>query len=561
MMRRLLSYVGLVAMLAASLLPAGILAQDAPEAPETPSVGDAAQLGGTLPGDPQVQLVQVASGLIDPVYVTGAGDGSGRLFVVERIGQIRIIENGKLLETPFLDIRNQVKDDFLEQGLLGLAFHPDYANNGKFYIFYSDYSGNGAQTLASYTVSADDPNTAEPTSQDILWQWPDPYINHNGGRLVFGPDGYLYLGVGDGGSAGDPFDQAQDLSKQFGKILRLDVDGAYPYAIPKDNPFADAGVILPGSKVEEAGRYHPDGMPEIFAYGLRNPWSFSFDSENGDLWIADVGQNWWEEINVLPAGTSGQNFGWDYLEATHCYPADVTSCTPWGTLPVAEYPHEDGSCSITGVGMHRAAESAALNGIYFAGDYCSGKIFGLAKDDAGTYQFAELLDTGLLFPGSGSDDDGNLYLTTCDCAYGKDYDPFTQSNGAVWMLVDANEVPEGAIVAPTDEDVAEASSTPSVAATPSASGEAQTSAEILSYDIYFEPKTVTIAANTDVTISLPNRGAIAHNFEISGQGIDVDIAAGASESVVVNLPPGEYTFICNVAGHEAAGMKGTLIVE
>ncbi len=540
------------------LMPFASGAQDT-SPPDTPSVADVAQPGGTLPGAPEIALELVVDGLVDPVHVTNAGDGSDRLFVVERVGRIRIVENGTLLDQPFLDLTNEVKTDFLEQGLLGLAFHPDYANNGKFYVYYSQYLSNGAHTLAELTVSSDDPNQADPTSLRILLQEPDPYFNHNGGQLAFGPDGYLYLGIGDGGSAGDPWDQAQDLSKIFGKILRIDVDNGSPYGIPADNPYADAGQVLPSSQIAEPGRYHPDGRPEVWASGLRNPWSFQFDGETGDLYIADVGQNFWEEINVQPAGEGGQNYGWDILEGTHCYPADVTDCKDFGTLPVAEYDHGDGSCSILGLGVYRSEVSPELDGIYFAGDYCSGKIWGLAQDDAGTWQFQELLDTQLLFPGSGIGEDGQLYVTSGNLAFGKNYDPYTQSHGAVWRLVSADNVTEGAILAPLEgEAVPDATPVADVVATDQ---EPVTEAEIVSFDIYFEPVSVVIAADTDVTITLPNRGALPHNFEIEGTGISVDIPAGETATVTVNLPPGEYQFICNVAGHAAAGMVGTIVVQ
>jgi glucose/arabinose dehydrogenase len=434
-------------------LLAGVAAQTgvAQDTPIAPSAGEAALPGGTLPGNPEIQAVQVATGLVDPINVANAGDGTNRLFIIERVGYVRILTpEGELLETPFLDLFNSVKTDFLEQGLLGIAFHPDYANNGRFFVYYSDYLTNGAHTLAEYSVSADDPNKADPLSARILFQIPDPYFNHNGGTIAFGPDGNLYIAIGDGGSAGDPFDNAQDLSKFHGKILRINVDGAEPYEIPEDNPFAAAGQPLTGTSQGEPGRYHPDGNPAVFAYGLRNPWQFSFDSETGDMYIADVGQGMWEEINVVPAGTGGQNFGWDYLEGTHCYPADVTECVAYGTLPVAEYSHEDGSCSITGIGVSRSEAAPTLDGVYLAGDYCSGKIWGLAQDDSGSWQFQQLLDTSLLITGAGADEDGSLYITTCECAFGKDYNPFETSNGILWKIVEAGSVTGDDVVAPID---------------------------------------------------------------------------------------------------------------
>ncbi len=436
--------------------------EDEATPPPAPSVMEAALPGEGLPGDPAMQLVQVASGLADPVDIANAGDGSGRTFIVERTGTIRILQGGELLEEPFLDIQNLVKVDFLEQGLLGLAFHPDYANNGRFYVYFSDYSSNGAVTLATYTVSADDPNAADPQSIEILFQFADPYVNHNGGTIRFGPDGYLYIAIGDGGSAGDPFDNAQDLSNVFGKILRIDVNSGDPYGIPADNPFAQGGQIMPNATRGEPGRYHPDARPEIWAYGLRNPWQFSFDSVTGELYIPDVGQNYWEEVNVAPAGVGGQNYGWDDLEGTHCYPADVLECQAFGVPPVAEYVHEDASCSITGIGVYHSETESALEGVYFNSDYCSGNFWGLVRDDAGEWVYAEVLDTELLVSGAGYGEAGELYVTTCTCIFQRTYDPRDEPNGVVWQLVPADQVPEGATVAPTaaPEEAPEEEATP-----------------------------------------------------------------------------------------------------
>jgi glucose/arabinose dehydrogenase len=452
---RLIAAIAAITLMIGGLSAAPTRAQDAPAAP---SVMDAAQPDGTLPGDPQIQLVQVATGLVDPVNVTNAGDGSGRLFVVERTGTIRIIQDGQVLETPFLDIASQVKTDFLEQGLLGLAFHPDYANNGRFFVYYSEYLTNGAITLAEYSVSADDPNVADPASAKFLFQLPDPFVNHNGGTIKFGPDGYLYVAIGDGGMAGDPYDNALDLSKPFGKILRL--DGGAPYAIPADNPFAAAGSALAGPARGEPGRYRPDGAPEVWHHGLRNPWQFSFDSATGDMYIADVGQNFWEEINVAPAGVGGLNFGWDLLEGTHCYPGDVTECQAYGEAPVAEYDHSQGDCSITGIGVSRSADAPSLDGIYFNSDFCSGNVWGLTQDDSGAWVYQQLLDTTLLVTGAGEGENGELYLTSCSCAFGRDYDPFIQSQGVIWQIVPADAVAADAVIAPTATPEAPEAATP-----------------------------------------------------------------------------------------------------
>lgn len=408
----------------------------------------AAQPGGDLPGDPSLELVQVADGLIDPINVQSANDGSGRLFVLERVGTIRIIQDGEVLEEPFLDISEQTKIDFLEQGLLGMAFHPDYENNGRFFVYYSDYQTNGDHFLVEYSVSEDDPNLANPDSGRVVLTVEDPYVNHNGGTMHFGPDGYLYLTIGDGGLAGDPYDNAQDTEDLLGSILRLDVDnqGSEPYGIPEDNPFAPGGVQQSAVANEAAqdGSYHPDARPEIFQYGLRNAWQFSFDPANGDMYIADVGQIAWEEINYVPADQiGGQNFGWDAMEGAHCYPpSEGQSCAQEGVLPVAEYTHGENGCSITGIGIYRGNQSPNLDGIYFAADWCSGKFWGLQRDDGGSWQFEELLDTEMLVAGAGQSENGELYVTTCSCEFGRDYDPYANPQGKVWQLVSSDAAAE-----------------------------------------------------------------------------------------------------------------------
>jgi glucose/arabinose dehydrogenase len=380
--------------------------------------------------------------------VTYAPDGSGRIFIVERIGRIRILQDGQLVETPFLDIQAQVKTDFLEQGLLGAAFHPDFANNGRFFVYYTDYRTNGDSYLVEYRVSDSDPNVADPESARVLLTHDQPYINHNGGTVAFGPDGYLYWSMGDGGLAGDPYRNAQNLNNLLGKILRIDVDAETPmgYAIPEDNPFVQPLILSDAANAEaQDGDYLPGARPEIWAWGLRNAWQFSFDRETGDLYIADVGQREWEEINVQPADSpGGVNYGWPIMESAHCYPED-NGCGPFGELPVAEYDHTDGGCSITGVGVYRGDDFPSLNGIYFASDYCSGRFWGLTRGEGeAEWHFAELLHTELVVTGAGTDEAGNLYVTTCTCQYGRDYNPYEQSNGMLWRIVPQDQVPEGA---------------------------------------------------------------------------------------------------------------------
>ena len=430
------------------------------------SVTPPAQPGGTLPGNPQIQLVKVAGGLADPVNIAAPNDGSGRLFVVERVGRIRIIDqDGNLLPEPFLDLTELVQNDYLEQGLLGLAFHPDYATNGRFFVHFTDYHTNGDNFIMEFPVSDDDPNLANREGGRLLLAVDQPYVNHNGGTIHFGPDGYLYIGIGDGGLGGDPYDTAQDRTKLLGKLLRIDVDaeGGLAYGIPADNPFSQARIVQSNSITDvigeteglslEAAYYHPAARPEIWAYGLRNPWQFNFDPATGDLYIADVGQVTWEEINFQPAGSpGGQNYGWDFQESGHCYPAEVAECprSQVGTLPVAEYKHGQDGCSITGIGVYRGEEFPSLDGIYFNSDWCTGKFWGLARGDDNAWVYQQLLDTGLLVTGSGTDEVGNLYATACACEFSRRYDPFENPQGTVWRIVAADQVPEGAETAPVD---------------------------------------------------------------------------------------------------------------
>jgi len=359
-----------------------------------------------VPLPPEIELVSVASGLSTPVVVSNAGDGSGRLFIVEKLGRIRIVENGTLLATPFLDIDPIVNSSGNEQGLLGLAFHPDYTNNGFFYVDYIDAGGD--TVVSRFSVSAADPNVADPISELKILQVAQPYSNHNGGQLAFGPDGYLYIGLGDGGSGGDPGDRAQDIQLMLGKILRIDVDSTQPpldYAIPADNPFV--GV---------AG-----AAEEIWAYGLRNPWRFSFDRLTGDLYIGDVGQNLYEEIDRAPAAsTGGENWGWRCYEATHPY--NTTGCGPIGDydMPILEYPHASGRCSVTGGYLYRGSAAPDLRGAYLFADYCTGDVWAATYDQLGGTWSAVDLD----FPQSlnglttfGEDELGNVYLAAGSTVY------------------------------------------------------------------------------------------------------------------------------------------------
>ena len=324
----------------------------------------------------------ISEGLSKPLFLTHAGDGSGRLFVVEQNGRILIVANGRLLPTPFLDIQFRLSTGG-ERGLLGLTFHPNYKDNGRYFLNYTRKK-DGATVVAQYQVSAN-PNRSK-THEDILLVISQPYGNHNGGMIAFGPDGYLYIGTGDGGSGGDPGNRGQDLSKLLGKILRIDVDHDSPYIAPSDNPFSDS-----------------NGRPEIFAYGFRNPWRFSFDRKTGEFWTGDVGQNSWEEINLVKPG---DNHGWRLMEGTHCYkPSKGCQQSHNLTLPVTEYANSGGRCAVMGGYVYRGRAVPLLGGTYLFADYCSGEIFGF-KD--GVQRL--LLYTDLQISSFGEDEVGELYV-------------------------------------------------------------------------------------------------------------------------------------------------------
>ncbi len=334
-------------------------------------------------------LQSVVTGLSSPVYVTQPADGSGRLFIVEQAGMIRILRPGVgLLPTPFLDIRSRVVSGG-EQGLLSVAFHPSYASSGRFFVNYTSPAGSLHSVIAEYHVSAGNPDVADPT-ETVLLTIPQPFTNHNGGLNLFGPDGMLYIGLGDGGSGGDPLGNGQRLSTLLGKILRIDVNVGAPYSIPRDNPF----IRIAGAR------------REIFAYGLRNPWRFSFDRGTGRLFIADVGQSSWEEVDV---GGQGRNFGWNVMEGAHCYPPG-SQCTTVGlALPIAEYDHTFG-CSVTGGYVYRGTNVPELAAKYLFGDYCSGRLWSLTETSPGRWTMALLLQTGLNISSFGEDQSGEVYV-------------------------------------------------------------------------------------------------------------------------------------------------------
>jgi glucose/arabinose dehydrogenase len=350
----------------------------------------------TAPPDPtSFQLEPVVTGYARVLYVTHAGDGSGRLFLVQQLGQIHVIQDGIVQPGPFLDVSAKISADALggsytERGLLGLAFHPEYASNGLFFVNYTE--ANSHDTVVMRYQVSDDPNYASVDSGVEIFRHSQPYANHNGGHLAFGSDGYLYLSLGDGGSAGDPLNSGQQPNTLLGSILRIDVN-ADTYTIPDDNPFVGSDA----------------GADEVWAYGLRNVWRFSFDRLTDDLYLADVGQNQWEEVNFQPAGVSGgQNYGWNVLEGTHRY--SEAAIPPGTTSPIAEYSHAGGHCSITGGYVYRGSLIPELQGAYIFGDFCSGQLWSTYQGADGLWQTNLLMDTPYVISSFGEDEDGELYL-------------------------------------------------------------------------------------------------------------------------------------------------------
>ena len=330
----------------------------------------------------------VARGLTAPLHVTAA-PGDARLFVVEQTGRVLIVEDGKLRERPFLDISARLRFGG-ERGLLSLAFHPNYAKNGYIFVNYSE-KVNGATRVERYRVS-EDANRADPASAQLILRVEQPYSNHNGGHILFGPDGMLYIAMGDGGSGGDPKDNGQNRATLLGALLRIDVNRGTPYAIPPDNPFVGAA----------------EARPEIWAWGLRNPWRVAFDDDL--LYVADVGQNEWEEVTIVPASAGGLNHGWNLMEGNHCFLEE--DCDTAGLVaPVYEYDHDHG-CSITGGLVYRGAAIPALAGHYIFSDYCSGFLRSLSRgeDDAVSLHEWAAGDIGNV-TSFGQDAAGEIYIT------------------------------------------------------------------------------------------------------------------------------------------------------
>lgn len=333
------------------------------------------------------------------VYLTHAGDGTNRLFVPLQRGVIMVFPNEEDVASAsiFLDISEKVNSVGNEEGLLGLAFDPDFRSNGYFYVYYTANPPRRS-VLSRFSTSADDPNKADKGSELVLLEVAQPYSNHNGGQITFGPDGYLYIGLGDGGAGGDPHGYGQSRSTLLGKILRIDVRASSEsekYEIPKDNPFVSM----------------PNVRGEIWAYGLRNPWRFSFDRATGLLWVADVGQNDYEEVDIIE---KGGNYGWNIMEGSHCYPPSRTNCNKEGLkMPIAEYDHNEG-CSITGGYVYRGSKLKMLYGAYIYGDYCSGKIWALRYDGSKVTEHLEIIDSNLTISSFGEDEEGELYILSFD---------------------------------------------------------------------------------------------------------------------------------------------------
>ena len=345
-----------------------------------------------------------------PIVVTHANDGSNRVFVAEQEGVIRVFPNDPDVEEAavFLDVDERVvyKDNQNEEGLLGFAFHPNYRKNGQLFLYYTTASAPHTSVISRFTVSQGDPNRADPDSEQEIMRIPQPFWNHNGGTIAFGPDGCLYVGLGDGGSGNDPNGNGQNLTTLLGSILRIDVDrkeNGKGYAIPEDNPFINHTVA-----VNRRGK-KAKARPEIYAYGLRNVWRLAFDRETGDLWAADVGQNLWEEINII---TSGGNYGWNIREAMHWFRPDGNDeKTDQLIDPIWEYHHSVGK-SITGGHVYRGREVPELVGKYVYADYVSGLLWALEHDGTKTVANYSLTGTKQPVMSFGEDEAGEIYFTT-----------------------------------------------------------------------------------------------------------------------------------------------------
>jgi glucose/arabinose dehydrogenase len=372
----------------------------------TPTLGPSDSPNPTAPPfDPaaiSITLETVATLDGGPLAITSFGDGSGRLLVATKDGHVRILRDGALVADPMLDISSHVSNGS-EQGLLGIAVHPDFPDDPRIFVDYTDVEGD--TVVASYRLDGANPDRLDPATAMTILAVDQPFSNHNGGGVVFGPDGYLYVGLGDGGAGGDTLEAGEHLDTLLAKILRLDIDSpspdGAPYSIPADNPFVDV-----------AG-----ARPEIWLTGLRNPWRFAFDRATNDLWIGDVGQNAWEEVDVAPAGVGGLDFGWDRMEGAHCFEPETGCPTEGLTLPVTEYAHDQGCAIIGGTVYHGTAQTALLGGYVF-GDECSGRLWAIPASAAdAAQQPVEAIRVGTTGPGLagfGEDEAGELYAASLD---------------------------------------------------------------------------------------------------------------------------------------------------
>ena len=345
------------------------------------------------PGAPTLQLV---GNFASPVYLTSPPADSARLFVVEQEGRVRVVRNDTTVARAFLDLRGRISNGG-ERGLLSLAFHPQYATNGRVYVYFTDAAGD--IRVVRYNVSSDPDSADEATADTVLKVAHPRESNHNGGQLQFGLDGMLFVGTGDGGGGGDTAGNGQDKHALLGKLLRLDVNGAGGYTIPADNPFAT----------------DTSAAPEVWSYGLRNPWRFSFDRQTGDLYIGDVGQGSWEEVNVAPVSVQrgrGANLGWNIMEGKHCYPFDPSeSCTTTGlVLPFVDYQHVNGACSISGGYVYRGSKLTQITGHYFYADFCTGDVSSFAYPNPARVDWSPLIRPGGNVSSFGEDASGELYI-------------------------------------------------------------------------------------------------------------------------------------------------------
>jgi glucose/arabinose dehydrogenase len=350
------------------------------------------------PTDAHIHLRLLASGLSKPVFATSARDGTGRIFIVEQTGKIKILKNGLVRSTPFLNLTSQVSRGG-EQGLLGLAFHPNFTTNRKLYVNFTNVAGN--TIIREYRASSTNPNVVATSTARRILKIDQPYANHNGGMLAFGPDGYLYIGMGDGGGAGDPGNRAQNKGSLLGKLLRININGTTAtraYRIPSGNPYVGAA-----------------GANEIWQLGLRNPWRFSFDRATGNLWIGDVGQGRYEEVDRAVRTSSGAgkgvNWGWRVLEGSHCYSPSTGCSTAGKTMPLLDYDHANGRCAVTGGYVYRGSAIPVLRGGYVFADYCSGEIWVVPAGAGAPASKVSLLDTNLLISSFGENARGELFVT------------------------------------------------------------------------------------------------------------------------------------------------------